>query len=245
MKTFRKLSIVLFIAALTSCYAERTLVSANNNAQISFQTFYNELAPYGDWIEDYDHGYIWIPHVGRGFQPYSTNGYWTMTNYGNTWVSNYSWGWAPFHYGRWLYDDYLGWAWVPGYEWAPAWVTWRSGGGNYGWAPLGPRMRINAYIDIPWSHWVILPQRYMYNTSMHRYYINRNRNMNIYNQTNIINNTYIYNDNRYYSGPSRQEVERSTGRSVTVRNLTNSGRAGRASVSGRSVSVYRPEVSRI
>ncbi|MFA5463644.1 MAG: DUF6600 domain-containing protein [Dysgonamonadaceae bacterium] len=120
MKTLKKLSIVLILAALTSCYSERALVNAQNNVQISFQTFYNELSPYGDWVEDYDYGYLWVPHVHRNFHPYATDGYWTMTNYGNTWVSNYSWGWAPFHYGRWLYDDYLGWAWVPGYEWAPA-----------------------------------------------------------------------------------------------------------------------------
>ena len=122
MKTLRKLSILLLIATLTSCYAQRSTVNAHNDSQISFQTFYNELDPYGQWIEDYDYGYMWIPHVNRDFHPYATNGYWTMTNYGNTWVSDYSWGWAPFHYGRWTYDNFLGWAWIPGYEWAPAWV---------------------------------------------------------------------------------------------------------------------------
>ena len=30
------------------------------------------------------------------------------------------------------------WVWVPGVEWAPAWVTWRVGGGYIGWAPLPP-----------------------------------------------------------------------------------------------------------
>ena len=97
MKTLKKLSIVLFIAALTSCYSERSLVSAQNNEQISFQTFYNELAPYGQWVDDNNYGYLWVPNVDRNFHPYATDGYWTMTNYGNTWVSNYSWGWAPFH----------------------------------------------------------------------------------------------------------------------------------------------------
>ncbi len=242
MKTLQKLILTLIVVGLTSCYSQKTLVSAQSSSQISFQTFYNELAPYGQWVEDYDFGYMWIPHVNRDFHPYATNGYWTMTNYGNTWVSDYSWGWAPFHYGRWTFDDFLGWAWIPGYEWAPAWVNWRSGGGQYGWAPMGPRMRVNVNINIPWSHWTFLPQRHMYGRNMHRYYNRGNRNY--YNQTTIINNTNIYNNNTYYSGPSPRDVERSSGRRVTVRNVTNSGRAGRTSVSNREVSVYRPEVSR-
>lgn len=32
----------------------------------------------------------------------------------------------------------MGWVWVPGVEWAPAWVSWRVGGGYIGWAPLPP-----------------------------------------------------------------------------------------------------------
>ena len=242
MKAIMRFSIIMLLIGLTSCYTEKRMVTAQGSSQISFQTFYDELSPYGQWVEDYDYGYVWIPHVNRNFQPYATDGYWTMTNYGNTWVSNYSWGWAPFHYGRWFHDDFLGWAWIPGYEWAPAWVSWRSGGGHYGWAPLGPRMGINVNINIPWSYWTFLPQRYMYHRNMHRYYNRGNRNY--YQQTTIINNTNIYNNNTYYSGPSARDVERSTGRRVTVRNVNNSGRAGRTSVSDRSVNVYRPEVVR-
>ena len=242
MKTLQKLLLVIIVVGFTSCYSQRTQVNAHNNGQISFQTFYNELAPYGQWVEDYDYGYLWIPHVNRNFQPYASDGYWTMTNYGNTWVSDFSWGWAPFHYGRWIRDDFLGWAWIPGYEWAPAWVSWRSGGGQYGWAPMGPRMSVNVNVNIPWSHWTFLPQRYMYGPNMHRYYNRGNRNY--YNQTTIINNTNIYNNYTYYSGPSVQDVERSTGRRVSVRNVNNSSRSGRTSVSDRSVSMYRPEVAR-
>ena len=123
--------------------------------------------------------------------------------------TNYSWGWAPFHYGRWYHDDYYGWAWVPGYEWAPAWVSWRSGGGYYGWAPMSPGLNINININLPGSYWTFLPHKRMYHRNMHRYY-NRYTPA-IYNRTTIINNTYIYNDNRYYSGPSNSDFERATG----------------------------------
>ena len=32
-----------------------------------------------------------------------------------------------------------GWCWVPGTLWGPAWVAWRAGRVNVGWAPLPPR----------------------------------------------------------------------------------------------------------
>src|SRR5690606_8528916 len=188
--------------------------------------------------------YIWLPYAEDGFQPYATNGHWVMTSYGNTWVSNYDWGWAPFHYGRWTYSDYYGWAWVPGYEWGPAWVSWRSGGGYYGWAPLGPRMSINVHIGIPHHHWVFVQQRYICSPRLYSYYAPYRNRVRIYNRTTIINNTYVYNNRTYVSGPRRSELERATGSRVAVREISRASRPGRASVNSRSVSLYRPEVDR-
>ena len=45
-----------------------------------------------------------------------------------------SWGVVTYHYGRWYEDPREGWVWVPGSTWAPAWVSWREGGGYCGWA---------------------------------------------------------------------------------------------------------------
>lgn len=264
MKAIKTHLILTAIALmLTSCYATRGAYAQGgyyndyddgqgyyneydeyHNGGISFNVFYNELRPYGRWINHRAHGRVWIPNVGGNFHPYATNGYWVMTDYGNTWVSDYSWGWAPFHYGRWYYDDYYGWAWVPGYEWAPAWVTWRSGGGYYGWAPMGPGLHINIHINLPARYWTFLPNRYMYHRNMHRHY-NRYSPA-IYNRTTIVNNTYIYNDNRYYSGPSASDYRRETGRTATVRRLESStNRSGRATtrVSNNAVQVYRPEAT--
>jgi len=249
--------IVLVIIALllTSCFSSRNMYSqgyddyelyedkyyANNNGNINFNVFYNELRPHGRWINNHNYGRVWIPNAGRDFHPYSSNGYWVMTDYGNTWVSNYSWGWAPFHYGRWYFDDYYGWAWIPGYEWAPAWVTWRSGGGYYGWAPMGPGININININLPGRYWTFLPHNRMYHRSMHKYY--KRYSPAIYNRTTIINNTYIYNDNRYYSGPTTSEYERTTGRRTAVHKLesTNNRSARSTRVSNNAVSIYRPE----
>lgn len=264
MKALRTHLILTAIALmLTSCYASRSTYAQGgyydnygdgqeyyneydnyNNGGVSFNVFYDELRPYGRWINHNAYGRIWIPNVGGNFHPYATNGYWVMTDYGNTWVSDYSWGWAPFHYGRWYYDDYLGWAWIPGYEWAPAWVSWRSGGGYYGWAPMGPGFHINININLPARYWTFLPNKYMYYRNMHRHY-NRYSPA-IYNRTTIINNTYIYNDNRYYSGPTASDYRRETGRTTTVRRLeSTTNRSGRASsrVSNSAVQVYRPDAT--
>lgn len=225
-------------------YAQGDYYDDYYDSDIRFQTFYRELRSHGRWVKHRQYGSVWIPRVGRNFHPYATNGYWVMTDYGNMWVSDYSWGWAPFHYGRWFYDDYYGWAWMPGYEWAPAWVNWRSGGGYYGWAPMGPGVSISININIPTNYWTFLPSRHMYGRNMHRYY--HKHSPKIYNQTTIINNTYIYNNNHYYSGPNARDYERETGRRVAVRNIqSTTSRDGRAStrVSNNAVSVFRPDFS--
>ncbi|MBK7028485.1 MAG: hypothetical protein IPH45_04430 [Bacteroidales bacterium] len=132
----KKIFLILVFAMVTIIS-----VDAHSNrrphSSITFQSFYDELSPYGDWIYMPDYGYVWRPFFDRpdAFRPYSSGGDWVYTEYGWTWVSDYSWGWAPFHYGRWQFDDYLGWMWLPGYDWAPAWVTWGSYGNYWGWAP--------------------------------------------------------------------------------------------------------------
>ena len=128
----------------------------NTNLQTD-QVFYDELSPYGTWVNYPDYGYVWVPDAGSDFRPYATNGYWTYTDYGWTWVSNYIWGWAPFHYGRWFYDDYYGWAWVPGNEWAPAFACSPSarlsdqGGIAIGqWLPTPDRRKADDHCERSW-----------------------------------------------------------------------------------------------
>jgi hypothetical protein len=217
-------------------------VDASPHFGVNFQVFYNELSPFGDWVMDPNYGYVWIPFVESGFQPYATNGYWTMTNFGNTWVSNYAWGWAPFHYGRWFWSNFYGWAWIPGYEWGPAWVNWRTGGGYYGWAPLGPGIGINVSFHIPMSHWVFVPQRRFRHRNFYRYYVPSYQVANIYQRTIIINNTYIHNNQTYIAGPSRREVERVTRSKVPVYKVNDSNRPGRSVVNNNSLNVYRPQI---
>ena len=216
---------------------------AKNYTGVSFQVFYDELSPYGDWVKDARHGYVWLPAVREDFHPYGSDGHWVMTEYGNTWVSNYDWGWAPFHYGRWYFDDYFqSWAWIPGYDWGPAWVNWRTGGGYYGWAPLGPGVSINVSVNLPSFHWVFLPNHHIYHHHAYRYYAPHKTKVKIYNNTTIINNTVVYNNHNYVGGPQRRDVERVTRKVVPVYKVQASNAPGRAAVSRNSVNIYRPDV---
>lgn len=215
---------------------------------VSLQTFYDELSPYGTWINDPEYGYVWRPDVDQGeFRPYYTNGRWVMTEYGNTWVSNYDWGWAPFHYGRWIYNRYNRWVWIPDTTWGPAWVSWRSGGGYYGWAPLAPSISININFGpryvVPDFCWNFIPERHIYYTSYPRYYSGRNR---VYIQnTVIINNTYVRNNRTYYTGPRADDIRRATNRNVTVYNVSrvNSRNSGNR-IENNTVNIYSPRPTR-
>jgi hypothetical protein len=108
--------------------------SGDNN--VSFQTFYDQLAGQGTWIQTDKYGYVFQPtESDPNWRPY-TYGHWVNTDAGMTWDSDEPFGWATYHYGRWANLDGYGWVWVPGYTWAPAWVSWRQGDDDVGWAPL-------------------------------------------------------------------------------------------------------------
>lgn len=240
MKRKYELTAFMFGILVTLISFISTPVHAQYGEDVSLETFYEELSPYGVWIDDPQYGKVWRPDVDQDeFRPYYTNGHWEMTKYGNTWVSDYDWGWAPFHYGRWHHHSRRGWVWIPGREWGPAWVSWRSGGGHYGWAPLGPGININVNIGrIPSFWWVFIPQRHIYYRSYPRY--DYRRYGNIYHNTVIINNTYVYNNrSRYYTGPRAEEIRRATRQPVTIHDVRNQGPSRYAN--GRD---NRPEVNR-
>ncbi len=109
--------------------------------QVEDPSFYDSLAPYGNWLDVEGYGPVWQPSVAvynPVWQPYYDGGYWVNSDCGWYWMSDYSWGWAPFHYGRWFRHHNLGWCWAPGKIWSPAWVCWRTSDRFCGWAPLPP-----------------------------------------------------------------------------------------------------------
>lgn len=235
--------IVITIALLSGT------IKLNAQSVVSFNVFYDELSPYGVWVDDPQYGYVWIPDAAVGFQPYYTNGHWVMTEYGNTWVSGYAWGWAPFHYGRWQYDGFYGWVWVPGYDWAPAWVYWRQGAGYYGWAPLSPGFVVSVSFGVyncPMDWWVFLSPQYLYRSNFTSHVRDRRHNINIHNQTTIINNTYVNRSRNttYITGPTRTEYKRVSGRDAPQYRVKNVSTRSNTSIRNNTLRIYRPEIDR-
>lgn len=218
---YKKFIFFLLILALptVACRAQY------DDDYLSYDDFYQGLAPYGQWIQDPEYGYVWSPAEDASFRPYYTNGHWVMTEFGNTWVSEYPWGWACFHYGRWTYDAYYGWLWIPGNYWGPAWVSWRVGESFYGWAPLGPDykdgMSLTSY-KCPGDWWVFIPPRYIYSDHYYAYWSGPRDNKKNIKNTRIIGNTFEHGGVVYHTGPHVAQVRQVTGNPVQVFKIRNS-----------------------
>lgn len=245
MKTRGKVIIfIFFIVFAYSCTTSRPYASRGNT--VTTQIFYDELSPYGDWVHNREYGYVWIPHTGRNFYPYATNGRWIYTDYGWTWFSDYEWGWAPFHYGRWDYDPQYGWFWFPGDEWAPAWVSWRQGDGYYGWAPLRPESGLGRDYQAGFSNdlfrWVFVRERDFAKPNVHRYYINKRRNDEIFRSTRVMD---FDNPGRkaYAGGPDPREVESLSGRRIRQVQVRDSNIPGRR-LNNNQLEIYRPGIEK-
>jgi hypothetical protein len=171
--------------------------------------FYQPLSPYGRWQVVGSYGSCWIPGgVASGWSPYS-NGYWEQTDAGWYWASDEPWAWATYHYGGWGFDPQFGWYWVPQTIWAPAWVSWREGGGYVGWAPLGPSRRFWGRSVTPRGYVFVQERQFLEPVSAKRVIVN-----------NITINKTVINK----KGPVTAVIERASGRkvqAVPVRELRN------------------------
>lgn len=247
MKT--NIQIITLIFVLTTSCASYSSSALDQQTNVSFQVFYDQLGSYGQWVDYPDYGYVWIPYVREDFSPYSTNGYWVNTTYGWAWVSSYNWGWAPFHYGRWGFNEALGWFWVPGYEWGPAWVNWLQADGYYGWSPMAPGMSISFYFDRRYDsrhdHWCFVRDRDFGRKDIHRYYVNRSDHERIFRDSRVIDRTY--NDNKRHStyvyGPDRKSVQRASGNRINQYNIRETNKPGQE-IQNRELRIYRPQINR-
>ena len=245
MKKDIKVLVLLIMVIITSVIFTKPTSAQQNN--VSFQVFYDQLSPYGEWVNYPNWGYVWIPDTGADFVPYSTQGHWILTDDGWTWMSDYSWGWAPFHYGRWDYDQYYGWFWVPGNEWGPAWVSWRRADGYYGWAPMEPGISVSASFgrayDSHNDHWMFVRDRDIDRADINHYYISRTDQDRIVRYSSVINNTYV--DSRrhttYVTGPARTDFQKVSGRQIKPVPIQEYNKPGQ-SVSNGHFQIYRPVV---
>ena len=242
----KNLAILLVLNIFLAIFPKQ--VSAQQT-QISFQVFYDQLSPYGQWMDYPKYGYVWLPDASLNMIPYSTRGYWIMTDYGWTWVSDYSWGWAPFHYGRWDYDNFYGWLWVPDTEWGPSWVTWRHSEGYYGWAPMQPGVSINVSFGRDYhghsEHWMFVRDKDIGRPDINRFYISQNSQDKILKTSTVINKTS--NDNlrhaTYISGPAREDVQKVTGKRINSVAIQENAKPGQNMNNGQ-LRLFRPQVNR-
>src|SRR5215470_15104185 len=104
MKTMRvsKLGLIVFPLLLNAApasaqppdeYGEDSYAEMAPGASVdSVDVFYDQLSPYGYWVDDPQLGHVFMPSDAN-YVPYS-QGYWQYTNLGFVWVSDEPFGWA-------------------------------------------------------------------------------------------------------------------------------------------------------
>jgi hypothetical protein len=217
---------ILFALAMVGCLFSLS-PRAHAATEVTLNFFYDNLSPYGNWIEVGDYGYCFQPNVAvndPSWRPYS-DGYWAYTDVGWTWVSYEDFGWATYHYGRWADLEDLGWVWVPGYDWGPAWVSWRTGGDYIGWAPLPPTgvqvyegRAITGHVDVEFDigplYYNFVDIRYIGEPVLRARLIPAQQNVTIINRTVNVTNITYNNSIVYNYGPDLNRVNQFSSRPV-------------------------------
>lgn len=230
--------------------------------------FYQQLQPYGTWMQVADYGWCWQPTVVVStptWRPYADRGRWLHTDNGWYWQSDYAWGWAPFHYGRWVLHSRSGWLWVPDTTWGPAWVVWRSSTAHCGWAPLPPSavfvagsglrvggvsVGLNFDFGLARHHYTFIPFTRFCDRNPHYYALAPTVVQNVFNQTTVINNIQVNNNVVVNSGISADRIAtltRSEIRKVSVREVAPQeqtlSRLDKLEKSGNDLVIYRPALN--
>lgn len=216
--------------------------------------FYNDLAPYGEWVYVDGPGWVWSPYgVEADWRPYQY-GHWVYTDYGWTWASDEEFGWAVYHYGRWHQAPRYGWVWVPGTDWGPAWVAWHESDDWVGWAPLPYHVRWRAGVGLDWGHssvqvaiqsgqWSFVAARYLVDPHVDRHIAPRSHNTTYIRVTKHVTN-YTYIDNRVINRSVQvNKIGRAVGHPVRthrVRQADHPGQTRGGQDDGDDLVIYRP-----
>ena len=190
-----------------------------------YQMFYESLAPYGQWMETSEYGFVWQPTVRQtaGWRPY-TVGRWADSDQGWTWISDEPFGWATYHYGRWALLERDGWIWVPGDTWAPAWVAWRNNADLVGWSPLPPETVYADDIDygpgvdedygLSPESYTFMPVRF-FDGPVYSHCYPVIQNISYFSSTTCVTRIVIRSGNVHCGGPERIWVNQCLGRPMT------------------------------
>ncbi len=249
--------------------APKVVVNAPEPDKVNISLFYEALAPYGTWSRDGLNDWVWAPNdalLDVNWRPYANHGHWAWTDYGWYWASDSPYGWAAFHYGRWEYDSRHRWSWAPDNVWGPAWVDWRVSDDFYGWAPLpfgsrfetgvgfslhGKHVGFDFHAGLGESYYNFVPSSNFLDLHLGISLVSEHRRPHIYKNTKIVNNTYIYNDNRIINnGISTTMVEQATKQKLTRLNVVDARIAAGQPIRGEhrrgdNIEVYRPKVANV
>ena len=256
MRVTRIILLALFLTgALAGAASAATSVAVGvrggpaGHATVDLGFFYDDLAPYGNWVERPHYGWVWRPHaVASQWRPYE-NGHWAWTDEGWTWITNEPYGWATYHYGRWYNDAGQGWEWVPGNEWAPAWVSWQGGGNYIGWAPLPPSVEFRAgrlAVSLAADAYLFVPERRFLDPSVGRYAVPLGDRERIFRQTSNYTDYQVVNRRVINQGVPVDRIQRVVGRRVPryqIAETDGNQRHQGSRIAQNRVSVYRPQVT--
>ena len=248
----------LLLGALLALFLAPAAPAIAQDREVDLDVFYQELEPYGRWIDHPRWGSAWRPDVPADWRPYS-QGYWVYTEeHGWYWNAEEPWGWATFHYGRWVLDEDDGWIWIPGEEWAPAWVTWRYSDEYVGWAPLPPDsgwgpddtlIYDDRFYDEPrYAHvWNFVRPHYMTAPGLYRFLLPRSQNFYVVRQARHAPRFRRHDRRVFNPGFDVRHYERLVGRPAPHARLravdTPREHHARRGPVGGEIPVFRPRIS--
>jgi len=245
-------TLTLALTALLAAASPPPVHASLYGPTVSVSYFYDDLAPYGRWVDVPGYGWCWSPEVSGGWRPYCY-GSWEYTDAGWAWDSDEPWGWAVFHYGSWLDDPFYGWIWVPGTVWGPAWVAWRVDAYDIGWAPLPPGVSWSATFGlsggsnaefIPAQRWCFVERRHFVDRGVNArlFPVERNRALIAHAPLRLDYSTR--NGRPFNRGEDVARIERTVGRPVQRMRIEDASapvRGPGARADGR-VGFFRPDV---
>lgn len=253
--TFLGLSAFLWIALASPAPAEVGTVlhlDPSGPATVDVGFFYDELAPYGHWVETPRYGWAFAPAVEPAWRPYAY-GQWVQTDLGWTWLSDEPFGWATYHYGRWDLDPVYGWMWIPGDEWAPAWVSWRATDDYIGWAPLPPAWRVRPRFGFrlagagpPDEAFLFVPEPLFLEPVVVAYALPPGQAKKLFRSSRDFTRYRVVNNLIVNEGVPLDRIQRRLGRPVPRLQLADleTDRGRRARIAGNRIDLFRPRVSK-
>jgi len=249
-RTIRIVILTMFVlgAPTAAAFAQPPLgatlhFGASSRPTMDIGYFYDDLAPYGYWMDRPQYGWVWTPRaVESSWRPYE-DGHWALTDDGWTWISDEPFGWATDHYGNWYSDPVYGWSWIPGDEWAPARVSWRESNDYIGWAPLPPRG-----VDLLPASFVFVPARSFLAPDIMVSAVPLVQSVEIFPRTRTLTTYRMVNRRFVNFGVPVERVQRLIGRPVPryqVVDLSPDFRHRGARIDRNRLALFRPQVTRV